>query len=256
MRAEASIDAFLAHLAVERGLAAATVEAYARDLAALLVSAGFGYRTVFWATGALAFVISPIADNLTTALLMCAVVLAVGGTNKRFVGIACINIVVAANAGGAFSPFGDITTLMVWQKGILGLLFYKFPGLSDDRLKILGLLLCSLDEGELFSKPWKIWVEFVRPFVRCNGLLHSSLSKEGPGQHTVRWARVWGQRHGLSDGFEGCIRMPRLEVGLPDNEVGLGNLWIFLQDLLGSLNGRLILAASHIKLCQPQLQGG
>ena len=40
MRAEASIDAFLAHLAVERGLAAATVEAYARDLAALLVSAG------------------------------------------------------------------------------------------------------------------------------------------------------------------------------------------------------------------------
>jgi Na+/H+ antiporter NhaD/arsenite permease-like protein len=33
--------------------------------------------------------------------------------------VACINIVVAANAGGAFSPFGDITTLMVWQKGIV-----------------------------------------------------------------------------------------------------------------------------------------
>lgn len=31
--------------------------------------------------------------------------------------MACINIVVAANAGGAFSPFGDITTLMVWQAG-------------------------------------------------------------------------------------------------------------------------------------------
>jgi len=31
-----------------------------------------------------------------------------------------VNIVVAANAGGAFSPFGDITTLMVWQKGIVG----------------------------------------------------------------------------------------------------------------------------------------
>jgi len=50
---------------------------------------------------------------------MCAVVLAVGGTNTRFVTIACINIVVAANAGGAFSPFGDITTLMVWQKGMV-----------------------------------------------------------------------------------------------------------------------------------------
>jgi Na+/H+ antiporter NhaD/arsenite permease-like protein len=31
--------------------------------------------------------------------------------------VSCINIVIAANAGGAFSPFGDITTLMVWQKG-------------------------------------------------------------------------------------------------------------------------------------------
>jgi Na+/H+ antiporter NhaD/arsenite permease-like protein len=67
----------------------------------------------------LAFFISPIADNLTTALLMCAVVLAVGGDNSRFVTLACINIVVGANAGGAFSPFGDITTLMVWQKGMV-----------------------------------------------------------------------------------------------------------------------------------------
>jgi NhaD family Na+/H+ antiporter len=84
-----------------------------------LVSSGFGFRSLFWITGILAFFISPIADNLTTALLMCAVVLAVGGDNSRFVTIACINIVVAANAGGAFSPFGDITTLMVWQKGVV-----------------------------------------------------------------------------------------------------------------------------------------
>ena len=33
--------------------------------------------------------------------------------------LAFINIVVAANAGGAFCPFGDITTLMVWQKGLI-----------------------------------------------------------------------------------------------------------------------------------------
>jgi NhaD family Na+/H+ antiporter len=84
-----------------------------------LVSKGFGLRALFWITGGLAFVISPVADNLTTALLMCAVVLAVGGDNSRFVMLACINIVVAANAGGAFSPFGDITTLMVWQKEIV-----------------------------------------------------------------------------------------------------------------------------------------
>jgi len=84
-----------------------------------LVRAGFSFRKLFWVTGLLSFFISPIADNLTTALLMCAVVLAIAKDNPRFVGLACINIVIAANAGGAFSPFGDITTLMVWQKGII-----------------------------------------------------------------------------------------------------------------------------------------
>jgi NhaD family Na+/H+ antiporter len=88
-------------------------------LRAWLVRKGFGFRALFWMTGTLAFFISPVADNLTTALLMCAVVMAVGGDNKQFVSLSCINIVVAANAGGAFSPFGDITTLMVWQKGLV-----------------------------------------------------------------------------------------------------------------------------------------
>jgi NhaD family Na+/H+ antiporter len=84
-----------------------------------LVAKGFSFKVLFWLTGILAFFISPVADNLTTALIMCAVVLAVGKDEPKFVGIACINIVIGANAGGAFSPFGDITTLMVWQKGIL-----------------------------------------------------------------------------------------------------------------------------------------
>ncbi|MFH2123372.1 MAG: sodium:proton antiporter NhaD [Pseudomonadota bacterium] len=88
-------------------------------LRARLVCAGFSFRKLFWITGLLAFFISPVADNLTTALLMCAVVMAIGKDNAKFVMLACINIVVGANAGGAFSPFGDITTLMVWQKGIV-----------------------------------------------------------------------------------------------------------------------------------------
>lgn len=83
-----------------------------------LIRKGLSYRALFWTTGALAFFISPIADNLTTALLMGAVVMAVGGSNKKFVLLSCINLVIAANAGGTFSPFGDITTLMVWQKNI------------------------------------------------------------------------------------------------------------------------------------------
>ncbi len=84
-----------------------------------LVNAGYSFKKLFWITGLLSFFISPVADNLTTALLMCAVVMAIGKDDKKFIGLACINIVVAANAGGAFSPFGDITTLMVWQKGII-----------------------------------------------------------------------------------------------------------------------------------------
>lgn len=88
-------------------------------LRAKLVSAGYSLRTIFWLTGLLAFFISPFADNLTTALVMAAVALSVGAGQPAFVVVACINIVVAANAGGAFSPFGDITTLMVWQQGIL-----------------------------------------------------------------------------------------------------------------------------------------
>ena len=88
-------------------------------LRAGLVSLGWSFRAVFWVTGTLAFCISPVADNLTTALVMGAVVMAIASGDTRFISVACINVVVAANAGGAFSPFGDITTLMVWQKGVV-----------------------------------------------------------------------------------------------------------------------------------------
>jgi NhaD family Na+/H+ antiporter len=84
-----------------------------------LVAQRFGYRSLFWITGIISFFLSAAIDNLTTALVMCAVIMAVGRESPRFVAIGCINIVVAANAGGAFSPFGDITTLMVWQRGVL-----------------------------------------------------------------------------------------------------------------------------------------
>jgi Na+/H+ antiporter NhaD/arsenite permease-like protein len=89
-----------------------------------LVGLGLGYRQLFVLTGVLAFFLSSVLDNLTTALVMGAVVLALGRDNARFVAVGCISIVVASNAGGAFSPFGDITTLMVWQKGKLT--FFEF----------------------------------------------------------------------------------------------------------------------------------
>lgn len=80
-----------------------------------LVRKQFSYRQLFIITGVVTFFLSAVADNLTAALLIGAVVSAVGGNNEKFISMGFINLVVAANAGGAFCPFGDITTLMVWQ---------------------------------------------------------------------------------------------------------------------------------------------
>jgi Na+/H+ antiporter NhaD/arsenite permease-like protein len=88
-------------------------------LRAVLVNRRLSYRQLFWLVGGISFVFGPIIDNLTTALVMGAVVVAVGVGHYQFIVMGCIIIVIAANAGGVFSPFGDITSLMVWQKGKL-----------------------------------------------------------------------------------------------------------------------------------------
>ena len=82
-----------------------------------LVSKGYSFKKLFWLTGLLAFFISPVADNLTTALILSTVLFTIDKTNKEFLVPGAISIVVAANAGGAWSPFGDITTLMAWTAG-------------------------------------------------------------------------------------------------------------------------------------------
>ena len=94
-----------------------------------LVSKGYSYKKLFWITGILAFFISPVADNLTTALILSTVLITIDRENHNFLVPGAINIVVAANAGGAWSPFGDITTLMVWidGKGAFQEFLYLFP---------------------------------------------------------------------------------------------------------------------------------
>jgi len=151
-----------------------------------LVTRGLSLRQIFWVTGGLAFLMSPVADNLTTALLMAAVVVAVGGSNRRFIAVACINIVVAANAGGAFSPFGDITTLMVWQKGLVQ--FQEFFALLLPSL-VNWLLTAAIlsfavskeqpeplkDRAELQHGAWVVVVLFVLTIgmaVAAHNLLH------------------------------------------------------------------------------------
>ncbi|SFV59087.1 Na+/H+ antiporter NhaD type [hydrothermal vent metagenome] len=94
-----------------------------------LVSKGYDYKKLFWVTGFLAFFISPVADNLTTALILSTVLITIDKDNRAFIVPAAVNIVVAANAGGAWSPFGDITTLMAWVagKGVFTDFLFLFP---------------------------------------------------------------------------------------------------------------------------------
>lgn len=95
-------------------------------LKAWLVRKNLSYRQLFWITGGMVFSISSVINGLTSGLLMGAVVVAVGKDSPRFVSLACINIVVATNAGGSFSPLGGISTLFVWQHGMLDFIdFFK-----------------------------------------------------------------------------------------------------------------------------------
>ncbi len=104
-----------------------------------LVSKGYSYKKMFWVTGFIAFFLSPIADNLTTALILSTVLITIEKQRKDFLVPGAINIVVAANAGGAWSPFGDITTLMAWTagKGSFSDFLFLFPS------SILGYLITA-----------------------------------------------------------------------------------------------------------------
>ncbi len=129
-----------------------------------LISKGYTYRKLFWATGFLAFFISPLADNLTTALILSTVLITIEKTKKEFLVPSAINIVVAANAGGAWSPFGDITTLMAWTSGkghFIDFLFL-FPS------SILGYLVTAffLSRVVPLTKPNFDFSKEVKPKMR------------------------------------------------------------------------------------------
>jgi Na+/H+ antiporter NhaD/arsenite permease-like protein len=84
-----------------------------------LLSRQYSYRKLFWITGVLAFCLSTVISGLAVGLIMGTVAAAVGKDRPKFIGLACVNIVVATNAGGSFSPLGGISTLFVWQHKIL-----------------------------------------------------------------------------------------------------------------------------------------
>ncbi len=150
-------------------------------LRAWLSSGGFTYQRIYWITGVLAFLISPLADNMTTSLLMAAVVMSVGVGQARFVTLSCINVVVAANAGGAFSPFGDITTLMVWQKGVVEFAdFFKLflPSLVNWLVPAI-ILSFAMPKGKPDPVTEKVDVKFGGYFIIALFVITISLAVAG-----------------------------------------------------------------------------
>ncbi len=75
-------------------------------------------RKLLWRIALLTFLISAILDNLTTSIVMVMILRKlVADRNDRLVYASLV--VIAANSGGAFSPIGDVTTIMLWNKGVI-----------------------------------------------------------------------------------------------------------------------------------------
>ncbi len=107
-----------------------------------LAQRGMSYRLLFWVLGILTFILSTIVNNLTTVLVVSSVVLMIGRSSPRFITLTCLITVIASNAGGAFSPFGDITTLMVWQDDKVNF-FQFFPLMLPALVNFLIPALCA-----------------------------------------------------------------------------------------------------------------
>jgi Na+/H+ antiporter NhaD/arsenite permease-like protein len=166
-----------------------------------LVSKGYTYKKLFWLTGLLAFFISPVADNLTTALILSTVLFTIDKKNIAFLVPGAINIVVAANAGGAWSPFGDITTLMAWtaNKGEFIDFLYLFPASVVGWGVTAFLLSLSVPSGQ---PPFDPSTE-KKPVVRDGGMVVAYLGVltiviAVLGHQFFHFPAMWGMMFGLA----------------------------------------------------------
>lgn len=166
-----------------------------------LVSKGYSYKKLFWLTGLLAFFISPVADNLTTALILSTVLFTIDKDRHDFLVPGAINIVVAANAGGAWSPFGDITTLMAWTagKGEFVDFLFLFPASIVGWVVTGWLLSRFVPQGE----PAFDVVTAEKPQMRAGGMIVVWLGAftifiAVMGHQFFHFPAMWGMMFGLA----------------------------------------------------------
>lgn len=193
-----------------------------------LVSKGYTYKKLFWLTGTLAFFISPVADNLTTALILSTVLFTIDKEKIAFLVPGAINIVVAANAGGAWSPFGDITTLMAWTagKGEFVDFLFLFPASVLGWLATAFLLSLSVPKGEPEFDPHTE----TQPMLRKGGMVIVYLGIltiviAVLGHQFFHFPAMWGMMFGLAilklysfnlnrkstEGFDIFVNMKKVE---------------------------------------------
>ena len=104
-------------------------------------------RRLLWLTGFIAFFLSAILDNLTTTIVMVSLIRKiVADREDRLVLVGMI--VIAANAGGAWSPLGDVTTTMLWIGG-------QITALNIMKMLFLPSLVCLLLPLLLLSRKMK-----------------------------------------------------------------------------------------------------
>ena len=165
-----------------------------------LVSKGYSYKKLFWITGLLAFFISPVADNLTTALILSTVLITIDKENKEFLVPGAINIVVAANAGGAWSPFGDITTLMVWVagKGEFVDFLHLFPASILGWYVTAFLLSRFIPDGEPPFNAEEKRAEILPGGKQIMGLFALTISMAVISHQVLHLPAMWGMMFGLA----------------------------------------------------------
>lgn len=184
-------------------------------------------RKLLWRITAMAFILSAILDNLTTSIVMIMVLRKlVDDHNDRMIfgGM----IIIAANAGGAFSPIGDVTTIMLWIKGMI-----TTGGVISQLLLpsvvsvVVSALLCSMYlKGE------------IKPAVNTD---NSAAAAQTPGDRNLI----------LFIGVGGLIFVPifRILTGLPPFMgilLALGVLWLVSEFRCN--RHALLCESSHLKV--------
>ena len=172
-------------------------------------------RKLLWIIGVLTFFFSAILDNLTTSIVMVSLLRKlIKSTRGRMLYAGMV--VIAANAGGAWSPIGDVTTTMLWIQN-------KITTLSIIERLILPSLVCLILPLSLLT--WRLKGRFIRPDGGGRALHHIPTT---PFERTVVfWTGVGALV--FVPVFKAVTHLPPF-MGMM---FGLGVLWIVTEILHG-----------------------